>query len=409
MKKNLWMVEAGAALWLAGALQIEARASDWRQWRGPEGNSITTDAGLPVALDAKSIAWKIEMPGQGLSSPIIVGDRVFITCSSGSKEKNLHVLCLRASDGGKIWERQFRATGRTMCHEKTAVAAPTPASDGERVYAIFSSNDVVCLDLEGNVIWFRGLGLDYPNASNSLGMSSSLVTADGVLVAMVENDSESFTAGLDAKTGENRWKLDRPKRANWSSPVLMKQGGRNVVALQSSKGVLAVDPATGRELWNYPEGASTVPSPTPSGGLLYVPSFGLTVLEPPAEGGAPKIVWRAAQLRPGTASPVVLGQTVFTLNDGGVLTTGEVASGARKWQLRLKGPFSATPVGAGNYLYCVNEKGLLQVVDTSKPEGEVAGELDLGEMILATPSISNGALYLRSDTKIWKISRPPVS
>jgi len=387
------------------ATVAEPTAGDWLQFRGPHGNGIASDSNLPVQLEAgKNIAWQIDLPGQGLSSPIIVGDRVFITCSSGPKEEKLHVLCFKASDGSKLWSREFRATGRTMCHEKTAVATPTPASDGQRLFAIFSSNDLVCLDLDGNLLWLRGLGRDYPNASNSLGMSSSLVTADGVVVAMVENDSESFTAGIDATTGVNRWKINRPKAANWSSPVLLPgPSGKILVALQSSKGLLAVEAATGQRVWEYTDGASTVASPTLSGGLLFVPSFGLTVLEPPTQGTTPKQLWRSPQLRPGTPSPVVLGDKVFALNDGGVLTCGDALEGKRLWQLRLQGPFSATPVGAGTYLYCVNEKGLLQVVDITKPEGEVVGSLNLGEQILATPSIASGAIYLRSDTKLWKL------
>jgi outer membrane protein assembly factor BamB len=236
-------------------------------------------------------------------------------------------------------------------------------------------------------------------------MSSSLVAADGVVVAQVENDSESFTAGLDAKTGENRWKLDRPKKANWTSPTLMKgAGGKTLVALQSSKGLAGVDITTGAIVWNYGEGASTVPSTTVSDGKLYVPSNGLTVLEPGTES-APKQVWRSAQLRPGTSSPLVLGNRVFTMNDGGILNCGDAADGKRLWQLRLKGPFSSTPVAAGGFIYCVNEKGLLQVVDPSLPEGGVVSELELGQEVLGTPSIAAGSLFVRSDHKLWRIGR----
>lgn len=386
---------------------VNLRATDWRQFRGPSSNGVSDETGLPISLDAgKSIAWKVNLPGRGLSSPIIVGDRVFVTCSSGPKQQRLHVICFNAADGSQRWERQFWATGRTMCHEKTSVAAPTPASDGERVFAIYSSNDIVCLDLDGNLLWLRGLGRDYPNASNSLGMSSSLVTADGVVIAQVENDSESFTAGLDALIGVNRWKLDRPKMANWTSPVLLKnRDGKQLAVLQSGKGLSAIEPATGKILWEYTDGASTVPSSTPSGENLFVPSHGMTVLQPGTPGEAPKQLWRSAQLRPGTPSATVLGQKVFALNDGGVLTCGDAASGQRLWQLRLKGPFSATPVGAGAYLYCVNEKGLTQVVDTFKPEGEVISELDLGETVLSTPSIAGGAIYIRSDKLLWKIGK----
>ena len=386
---------------------LSAPAADWRQFRGPLGNGVAEDATLPVTFDAqKSVAWKISLTGRGLSSPIIVGDRVYVTCASGPKQDRLHVFCYRAADGAKLWERQFWATGRTTCHEKTCVAAPTPTSDGERLYAIFSCNDVVCLDLDGNLVWLRGLTRDYPNASNSLGMSSSPVIIDGVLVVQVENDSESFAAGLDARTGVNVWKLDRPKMANWTSPLVLKdRSGKPLVALQSGKGVVAVAPATGQTVWDFTDGASTIPSSTLSGEVLYVPSKGLTALQSDSSGDAPKQLWQSNQLRPATSSPLVLGGKIFTLNEAGVLTCGDTANGNRLWQLRLKGPFSATPVAAGRHLYVVNEKGLAQIVDTTKPEGEVTGEFNLGETILSTPSISNGAIYLRSDKHLWKLTK----
>jgi outer membrane protein assembly factor BamB len=381
-------------------------AGDWPQFRGPQGNGVVEDAELPSQLELKSIRWASNLPGRGLSSPIIIGERVFVTCSSGPKQQRLHVICFSAKDGSKRWERQFWATGRTMAHEKTSVATPSPASDGERVFAIFSSNDIFCLDLDGNLLWLRGLTRDYPNASNSLGMSSSLAVVDNTVIAMVENDSDSFTAGLDARTGVNRWKLARPKMANWTSPILLRASGQpTLVALQSGKGIVAVEPATGKTIWAYTDGASTIPSSTAKDGVLYVPSHGVTALQPDATGQSPKQLWRSAQLRPATSSPVVLQGRVFTLNDAGVLTAGSVTDGSRLWQLRLKGPFSATPVGAGNFLFCVNEKGLLQVVDTTAPEGAVLSELDLGQPVLSTPALAHGAVYVRSDEKLWKLSR----
>jgi len=379
--------------------------ADWPQFRGPDGNGIANAPLLPDKIGSNTIAWAVDLPGRGLSSPIIIGDRVFVTCASGSKQDRLHVICFNAADGSKRWERQFWATGRTMCHEKTCVAAPTPASDGERIFAIFSSNDLVCLDLDGNLLWLRGLTCDYPNASNSLGMSSSLTVADGVVIAMVENDDDSFTAGLDARTGVNRWKMARPRTANWTSPMLFKSGATTHALLQSSKGLVAVEPATGRIVWQYTDGASTIPSATVSDGVVYVPSHGITALQPAPAGQSPKQLWRSGQLRPATSSPIVVNQRVFTLNDAGVLTCGDATNGNRLWQLRLKGPFSATPVAAGALLYCVNEKGLLQVVDTTQPEGAVTSELDLAATILSTPSIARGFVYVRSDGKLWKLGK----
>ena len=391
-------------LFLAASTMVQA--ADWRQFRGDHGNGVADDANVPTTLQLTSgLAWKANLPGEGISSPIIVGDRVFVTCSSGPKQQRLHVICFNAADGTKRWERQFWATGRTMCHEKTAVAAPTPASDGGQVVAIFSSNDIACLDLDGNLIWFRGLGRDYPNASNTLGMSSSLVIAGGVVVAQVESQSDAFTAGLDLATGVNRWKLVRARGPNWTSPLVLSRGGKELVALQSAKGIAAVAPATGEIVWNYTNSASSVPSSTLSGNTLFVPSQGLTALDFTAAAESPKPLWRSNQLKPGTPSPSVLGDKIYSLNDSGVLTCGATATGDRLWQLRLKGPFSASPVGAGQFLYCVNEKGLAQVVDTTKPEGAVVSECDLGEAIIGTPSIANGAIYFRSDTRLWKFGK----
>ena len=393
-------------LFLLLAASTTLFGADWRQFRGPHGNGAADETNVPSALNAtNSIAWKSNLPGRGLSSPIIVGDRVFVTCSSGLNQQRLHVICFNAADGAKLWERQFWATGRTMCHEKTAVAAPTPASDGEHVVAIFSSNDIVCLDLDGNLIWFRGLGRDYPHASNSLGMTSSLLIAGGVVVAQVESQSEAFTAGLELATGVNRWKLTRARGPNWTSPVRLQSGGAELVALQSSKGIVAIEPATGRTMWSYTNKTSSTPSSSLNGSTLLVPSQGLTALEFGSGDAVPKQLWRSGQLNPGTPSPAVLGDKVFTLNDGGILTCGNATTGDRLWQLRLKGPFSASPVVAGQFLYCVNEKGLAQVVDTTKPEGEVVSELDLGETVLSTPSIAHGAIYFRSDGRLWKIGK----
>lgn len=379
-------------------------AEDWQQFRGPDGNGVSRETSLPILVNGtNSIAWRADLPGEGLSSPIILGDKIFVTCSGGVKQQRLYVICFDVRNGSKLWERQLWATGRTMCHKKTAVAAPTPASDGKHIVAIFSSNDIACFDLDGNLVWFRGIGRDYPNASNSLGMSSSLVIAEGVVVAQVESESDAFTVGLDLATGINRWKLERHKSANWTSPLKFKQAGKELVVLQSPKEVSIVEPATGRLIWNYTNGASSTPSSTLDGDKLYVPSQGLTALQLSSDPEAPKQLWRSNQLKPGTPSPTVLGGKVFSLNDGGVLSCGDTTTGERRWQLRLKGPFSASPVVAGNYIYCVSEKGVVQVIDPSKPEGEVIGELELGETILSTPSIANGAIYFRSDARLWKV------
>ncbi|QDU16050.1 outer membrane biogenesis protein BamB [Gimesia maris] len=380
--------------------------ADWPQFRGPLTNNVSLSDAPPAKVDQESIAWTADLEGRGASGPIIVGDKVFLTSTTGFKQDQLHVLCFDLKTGKQLWDRQFWATGRTQCHNKMCVATPTPASDGQRVFATFSSNDVVCLDLEGNLIWFRGLSHDYPNASNSLGMASSPVVVGETLIVPVENDDDSFTTGLDVKTGIARWKIKRPRVANWTSPAILKASPDTepLVLLQSSEGVDAIYPQTGETAWQYEDGAGRIPSTTVGENTLFIPSNGLTALTPGSSSEPPKVLWSEQKLSPATASPLVYQKKVFTVNRAGVLTCASPQTGEVIWRLRLKGPFSATPIAAANHLYLISEKGLLQVVQLGEKQGEVTGEVHLKETILATPAISDNSLFLRSDKHLWKIS-----
>lgn len=389
---------------------VQGQEDDWRQFRGPQNSGLKLSANPPVELDEqRHIAWSTPLPGEGLSSPIVVGQNVFVTCSSGPKQEQLSTLCLDAATGATLWSRTFRATGRTMCHEKTSVAAPTPVSDGNAVYVLYSSNDLVAYALDGSLLWLRGLTKDYPNASNSLGMSSSPIIADGVLVVQIENDSQSYTLGIDRQSGENLWRLDRPKAANWTSPTSIDDEEGDVVFLQSSRGITAVRARTGEILDEYGDGASTIPSSARSGNELFVPSNGITNLKWNGDSNTLEQVWRAGRFRPGTASPVVIGNQVFIVNGAGVVTCAGRESGERLWQLRLAGPFSATPVATSTHLYLFNERGVAQVVAFREgTEPELVSEMELGETILGTPSISGDAIYVRSDNTLWKLAEPLV-
>lgn len=392
------------AMFLGMLSVASSTQADWLQFRGPRSSGVAPTADLPTVLSSESIKWSIDLPGRGLSSPLVIGDNVIVTAASGPDQSQLHIICLSAKDGSKRWDRRFWATGRTMTHPKTCVAAPTPVSDGKYIYATYSSNDLFCLDLKGNLVWLRGLTHDYPNASNSLGMSSSLLLVDGVLIAQVESDAQSFTAGIDSKTGKNLWKVDRPKAANWTSPIAMKQAGREVALIQASTGVTAYEPRTGKKLWEYKGGASTIPSSTVAGDLLFSPSNGTTALRPVPGEDEPKQVWRRPSMRPGTASAVVVGKHVHVVNGAGVITAATMNDGETVWRTRTTGPYSATPVATGTHMYLVNEKGSLQVVKLGK-EGSVVGQLDLNETILGSPAISGNAMFIRSDGHLWKIAK----
>lgn len=398
-------------------LSALSASADWRQFRGNDSSGVVADAKLPIEWvdgdQPKNIAWKIPLPGRGLSSPIVVGDRVVVTCSSGFQQDRLHVLCFDAAKGQKLWERQFLATGRTMTHPKTCGASSSPCSDGQRIIAQFSSNDVVCLDLEGNLQWFRGISHDFPNCSNSLGMASSPVVIGDTLIAQAENDADSFAVGLDIYSGESRWKRTRPKRANWTSPTPLKDPttGDTLALLQASAGVEAVQPKTGEVVWKYKSGASTIPSLIVNAGIAYVPSNGLTALQPQAGQDEPKQLWNVAKLGPGTASPLVIGQKIYVLGGPGIVNCADLADGKAEWQLRLEGPFTASPVAASNRLYFFNEAGVGQIVQLGGEKGELLGKFELklaqrepSDLILGTPAISDNALFVRSDAYLWKIA-----
>jgi len=211
---------------------VSVQAGDWKQFRGNEANSVASGESLPTELSGSTIAWKAALPGRGVSGPVIVDGRVFVSASSGYTQNRLHVISIDAGNGMQLWERQFYAAGRTQTHEKMANATPTMASDGQRVFAFFSSNDLFCLDLKGRLLWYRGLGREFPNASNSLGMSSSPIVVGSVLVVQVESDAEAFACGVDVITGETRWQIQRPRAANWTSPALIPgRAGRGAQVL----------------------------------------------------------------------------------------------------------------------------------------------------------------------------------
>lgn len=392
-------------LLLAAVWAFVLTGADWRQFRGTDVSGVALDAKIPATWSEDShLAWKAELPGRGLSGPIVIGSRVVVTASTGFHQNRLHVLCFDRTSGDSLWHRQFLATGRTMTHQKMCNATPTPASDGKRIYAFFSSNDLACLDLDGNLLWYRGLTYDFPNASNSLGMASSPIVVDDTLIVQVENDAESFATGIDVLTGVSRWKKERPKRANWTSPTFTRNADGSFIALlQSSAGIEAVVPATGQTVWEYTSGAATIPSSVVSSDYVFIPSNGLTVLRT-GDGNPSDVLWNDNRLGPSTPSPVVVNGKVYVINRAGVLQAADMTTGNILWRLRLTGPFSATPVVAGQHLIAFNEKGAGQVVDISGDEGELVATNELGETILATPAIAGNELFVRSDSHLWKIS-----
>jgi len=385
----------GAVILLAGA--------DWPQFRGAESRSLAMNERLPTDLGPENVAWVVDLPGQGVSGPIVVGHRVLLSCSSGYRERRLHVLCMDSKSGRPRWQRQFLATGRTMCHPTTAVAAPTPACDGKRVFAFFSSNDLACLDLEGNLLWYRGLSRDFPTAANDVGMASSPLVVGETVVVQLESQGESFAAGLNTTTGETRWRVPIVRQASWTSPVRWSAGGgkQELVLLQTPSGLAGINVKTGKQVWQHRAACSSTASCVVSGTTVFLPASGLAALRP--EESQVEVLWSEGRLSTGAASPVVYRERIYTLNRAGVLACATVNTGAVRWKKRLKGTFWATPVALDDNLYCVNQDGVVQIVSLAE-RGEVIASYDLGESILASPAVADDAIYFRSDRHLWKIA-----
>jgi outer membrane protein assembly factor BamB len=393
---------------LAVALAVVAGA-DWPQFRGPGLTGIAPDGGLPEQWGpAENIPWKIALPGRGLSSPVVVGGHVYVTACSGLNQTRLHVIAVDARFGIKLWERQFWATGPTNCHPKTCVAAPTPTAAGNRIFALFATGDLVCLDAAGEVCWLRTLQIDHPAMNNLVGRSASPILYHDVLIVPLENQGESWLLGIDAATGRTRWKVERPVENNYSSPLLVKHDGQTDLVIQTAGGLTAYDPADGAKRWEFAdEGVSAICSPIVVDGLLLGTGRDMVALRPNAYG-PPEVVWRSARLSTMTVTPLAAGDRVYAVKDSGVLTCGDLRTGKELATLRLRGSYSGSPVLAANKLYLTNEDGNIAVVDVEGDPKLIATNR-LSDPMLSTPAIARDCLFLRSDKWLYCIGRPAAA
>jgi outer membrane protein assembly factor BamB len=396
----------GLGLGLVLVVTTWAMAGDWPGFRGVGGNSVAADSNPPTEVSKRQVAWKTELPGRGPSSPIVVGDKVYVTSSGGTKQDRLFVLCFDVDSGKELWRRQMWATGRTASHPSSANAAPTPVSDGQAIYAFFSSNDLACFELDGTLRWYRGLAFDYPKAGNDIGMAASPVVVGDVVVVQVENQGDSFAAAIDCTSGKTVWRIARDPVASWSSPVPLTRVGDDspsAVLLQSPSGLTAVDVATGSVLWKNDKKCDGISSAITQPGRVYFASTnGVSALD--TTKSVPTALWSANRLRPGAASAVVDGNLIFALNRAGVLSCANAVDGEGLWQQRLKGSFWGTPAIADGHMYAVSQEGDLQVVRLDDKAGEVVSEFSLGETIQGSPAIAGHAVYIRSDAHLWKFA-----
>jgi outer membrane protein assembly factor BamB len=385
-------------------LSVRDAGADVPQFRGPGGAGVSEERNLPLQWsDQENLRWKANLPGRGLSNPVIADGRVFVTACTGFEQKRLHVLCFDVKSGKQLWERQFWATGTTQCHPKTNMAAPTPVTDGQRVYALFATGDLVCLDRTGDLVWYRSLVSDYPTVGNNVGMAASPVLADGTLIVCLENVGESFVAGLDIATGQNKWRLERPRGINWVTPLVLQNNSKSEVLVQGSQDLTAHDPATGKRIWTLKKGFSTIPSPVAGGGMVFAPGGKLIALRPGTEKSAAEVVWENGKLSTGFGSPLYYQGLVYTVSANGIMNCADATTGKILWTERLEGAYSASPLAANGKIYVANEAGLTSVLQAGK-EAKVLAANQLADTILASPVAADGAIFLRSDKHLYCIS-----
>ena len=384
-------------------------AEDVPQFRGKGAAGLSAEKGLPIKFSAAdNLRWKVDLPGRGLSNPVIAGRRIFLTACTGPEQKREHVLCLDLKTGKKLWERQLWATGTTLCHPMTCMAAPTPVTDGNFVYALFATGDLVCYGKDGDLVWYRSLVGDYPTIGNNVGIAVSPTLHKDLLIVSLENVGESFAAGVDVRTGQNRWRIDRPRGINWVTPLVIKNGERDELLLQSGDDLTAYDPLTGKKRWslNRPS-LSPVATPVWAEGKIFTAGAKFLAVQPGSETEKPVVTWESPKLRAGYCSPTYHEGRVYTLAGDGIVNCADAKTGKALWSQRPETAegekYWASPLIAEGRMYIVSQKGTVTVLRLSDAEPEVLAVNETKDTILASPVASDGALFLRSDRYLYCI------
>jgi outer membrane protein assembly factor BamB len=408
-----------AALLSAATLAC-AGETEWPQFRGPGGQGISLAKNVPIEWDAtKSVAWNVELPGRGWSSPVLSKGRIYVTAAladPASSETTLRAQCCDAADGRLLWDVEvFRPEpeGVAAMHKKNSLASPTPIVADGRLYVHFGHMGTAALDLEGKVLW-RQTELKYPPTH---GTGGSPILLGDELIFSCDGQRDPFVVALDKMNGSVRWKTARnspaKKQFSFSTPLAIDVNGAAQVISPGSGFVAGYDPRDGRELWRvaYGEGYSVVPRPVFAHGLLFVSSgFDAAVFHAIKPGGASgdatatNIAWTQRKAAPHTPSAVVVGDEVYFVSDAGVATCADARTGDVHWSERLGGNFSASPVVAEGRIYFQNEAGIGYVLKAGKTY-ELLATNDLGEKSLASYAVTDGALFIRTESHLRKITR----
>jgi outer membrane protein assembly factor BamB len=391
---------------LALALAPCAPGQEWTRFRGPNGSGVGAAPTLPARWAEKDYNWKVPLPGVGHSSPVLWGERIFLTSAEEDTGKRL-VLCLHAHDGRRLWSREY-AGERHGKHQDNSFATATPAVDEARVYLSWGNPReylVVALDHDGKEVWRTDLG----SFRSGHGFGPSPIVHEDLLVVPCEQDGPSTLFGLDRATGKVVWKVPRKSKASYTTPCVHQPPGRPAELIFTSyeHGITALDPKTGRVVWERDvfdkrHVETAIGSPVVAGDLVLGTCGWMGVRQEvvavkPLYGEEKKTteVYRIDRSAPLCTTPLVRGDLLFLWADGGVVSCADARTGQVYWRERVSGSYYASPVCAGDRLYGVSREGEVVVLAAAK-HFEVLARNPLGEGSHSTPAVAGGRMYLRT-------------
>ena len=403
---------------LASAVAVSA--GDWSNWRGPNQDGVAAGTGYPTEWSAeKNVAWKIELPGKGSSTPAISGDRIFLT--SGADGKNA-LLALDRS-GQEVW-RVIVGAEKPGKNKKASGSNPSCVTDGKHVYAYFKSGDLACVDFAGKIVWQTNLQKEYGEDTLWWDLGTSPVLTKENCVVAVMQTGPSYLVALDKATGKLAWKADRnlgaPEEAaqSYSTPVVLNDSGKETLITLGADHVTAHDAANGKEIWRVggfnPGGERffrSIASAVVHNGIVVAPYARGKLVTAIKLGGngdvtSSNIAWKTNEIGTDVPTPVAADGKVYVLGDRGIVTCLEVASGKTVWSGQVEKHrlnFSSSPILADGKLYITREDGKTFVLGTGS-EFKVLAENELdGSQAVATPVFVDGHIYIRTDTHLFCI------
>lgn len=386
-------------------------AAQWPQFRGPTGQGHSTEQGLALTWsEANNVVWKTRVPGLGWSSPVIAGGRVWLTTAVEDREVSLRALAFDIATGREVVNVEvFRLRDTREINPKNSWASPTPIVEGDRVYVHYGADGTAALTNDGRILWKAKF--DYQSQH---GAGGSPVLHGDLLIFNGDGFDAAFVVALDKNTGKMRWKTNRrqPISQAYTTPLVIRVGERDQIVSVGAFRAVAYEPETGKEIWRagYADGFSNVPRPVYGHGLVYIatgfqePSVIAVRADGTGDVTKTHIVWKERRGAPLTPSPILVGDELYMVNDGGIATCLDARTGTIHWQARLGGTYSASPVLADGRIYFPSEQGGTTVIAPGKEFRRLAINT-LDGALLASIAVAHGSFYMRSDSHLYRIAQ----